>query len=159
MLIIALIFQIFVTFFCLGALASGNPLYDDGQWRGEGLAESQDRTNQYPIQYQQPLPYSTEPPFIIADSLRAISYVDPDGVVVIPEVTVRRARTLMRQLATSSGPWNANVAWVPMSPWGQGAGSAPIGADGRVVDTPEVAAAKAEHFAAKAAANAVAGAW
>lgn len=46
------------------------------------------------------------------------------------------------------GSW-AGAGWDHGS-WAYGA--APLGADGRVVDTPEVAQAKAAHYAAKAAA-------
>jgi len=114
--------------------AAWSPAENDGQWKGEGLAESQDNS-QYNYGYAAPLAYAYAPVVYSAEN---------DG------------QWKGEGLAESQDNTNYNSAY-NYGVYSYG-GGAPIGADGRVVDTPEVAHAKAAHFAAKAAAGAH-GSW
>lgn len=137
------------------ALASADWSGDDGQWKGEGIAESQD-WGQWGGAHG-----GWAAPAVAWAGHGAWAHgaapLGPDGRVVdTPEVAHAKAAHLAAKAAAGG-----HGAWGPAAEWGHGAwahGAAPLGHDGRVVDTPEVAHAKAAHFAAKAAAGGH-GAW
>lgn len=106
--------------------------HDDGQWRGEGLLESQD--------------YGQYNGHGVYASAWAPSVLGVQGA------WAPSANLALGGAAWAPATWGAHgAAWAPAAVWGHGA--APLGPDGRVVDTPEVAHAKAAHLAAKAAAS------
>lgn len=124
---------------------NGYGSYHDGSWKGEGLAQSQDYNNKgYYGGYH-----------------GGAAPIGHDGRVVdTPEVAhAKAAHFAAHQAAAHGGGHNAG-GYGGSNGFGShygGAGyahaPAPLGHDGRVVDTPEVAHAKAAHFAAHSAAS------
>lgn len=122
------------------------------------------------------IPRPTPPPAVW---LGAAAPLGADGSVVdTPEVAVATAAHLAAVdeavAAAVAASWATPppATWVPaptpswvtpppawVAPHSWALGAAPVGADGSVVDTPEVAAAKVAHYAAKHAAAAAAGVW
>lgn len=130
---------------------------EDGQWKGEGLAESQDWG-----QYDHGV-YAPWAPAVWAG--HGAAPIGHDGRVVdTPEVAKAKAAHFAAKAAAAHGaPW----APTPVAPWGPAPWGAPwapavpgvwaghvqLTPDGKYLkDTPEVAHAKAAHLAAKAAA-------
>lgn len=112
---------------------------DDGSWKGEGLAESQDY-GQYDNNYQYPV-YGQ-----YAYGYHSAAPLGADGRVVdTPEVAQAKAAHYAALAAVNHGP---------AAPVHYGAAPIQLTADGKYIqDTPEVAQAKAAHLAALAAAN------
>jgi len=171
-------FQFIVALVCVGAVVSANPWghNDDGQWRGEGLAESQDHgqwSNGWGVAahgalgvygvhaYGVPSVHGVHGTWAHGPAPLA-----HDGVVVdTPEVAhakIAHASAVARLshgIAGSHGVYGGlahGVYGIPSIHGVYGAwahGAAPLGHNGVVVDTPEVAHAKAAHLSAVAAAS------
>ncbi|XP_033223332.1 cuticle protein 18.7-like [Belonocnema kinseyi] len=111
--------------------------------------ESARNTLGYPYAYQ-PISYAAAP-FIAYPTYSLGAPLGPDGRVIdTPEVAQAKAAHLIehaKEAAKTSGrPYGAlALSYAYGYPY-----TAPIGPDGNVIDTPEVAIAKAAHFAAHA---------
>lgn len=166
-----------------GAQAYGvHGAHHDGQWRGEGLVESQDHSQYgHAGVYAGNLAHGIVGVHGVLGNGYAHGYAHGaaplahDGRVVdTPEVAHAKAAHFAAKAAATNGAhgvYGAHALAVPvvaahgvhavaahgvhaLAAHGYAHGGAPLAHDGRVVDTPEVAHAKAAHFAAVAAAGA-----
>lgn len=123
----------------------------DGSYKGEGLLESQDVGQYNPIKAGV---YATPYGGVVGVAQEDGSYKgeglleSQDYGQYNPQIVAAYAGVP----AVSAYAGYPALAAVPVARAIYAHAGAPIGLDGRVVDTPEVAIAKAAHFAAKAAA-------
>ncbi|XP_043278191.1 pupal cuticle protein-like [Venturia canescens] len=117
--------------------------------------------NSYGYAYAPALAYAASPAYVSYPAHHGYVHPAPlaaDGRVVdTPEVAHAKAAHLAahaQEAAKTAGHGYGALAYSYSPVYAYGYGSAaPLGHDGRVIDTPEVAHAKAAHFAAHAAAS------
>jgi len=151
---------------------------NEGQWKGEGLIESQDNS-QHNGQYQHYSSHAAASPFVAAYAPAPAHYAHEndgqwkgEGIAESQDLAghasygaplVHAAYSPAAYSTENDGQWKGEGLAESQDqgenafqgPYGASSthGGAPIGQDGRVVDTPEVARAKAAHYAAVSAAG------